>query len=331
MKRAMSVVIITALCFQIFGVSTYAAGFNKGSITVSVGAVKSNYLIEKDSDGKLIKTCMNQIDDIALQTEMRKNLVSLQSGNTVLPVGTVIALSDTALVFYKEFNLSNTAMTKSDILKFADLIGSLRVGKGQISVYLPKGSVVSINSEICRVETDMKIFISGLSNITFGSIASDAGSKAISDIITQAMMGNNIKINISFLSGDATTSDENVEDEINDDKENESNEEKMTEKLVLGVKNTKLNINCRVKKGSIIIGWSKAPGYKVDGYEVYRSTKRNSGYGNKPCYTTKKCTYKNTKDVVTGKTYYYKVRGYRVLEGKRIYTSWSPRICGKAR
>ncbi|MCI8608857.1 MAG: InlB B-repeat-containing protein [Firmicutes bacterium] len=61
----------------------------------------------------------------------------------------------------------------------------------------------------------------------------------------------------------------------------------------------------------------------LDGYQVFKSTKRYSGFGKKPIFETTKKTYTNNKDLVKGNTYYYKVRGYKVIEGKKYYTTWS--------
>ena len=80
-------------------------------------------------------------------------------------------------------------------------------------------------------------------------------------------------------------------------------------------------------KGYITISWSvKGDASVADGYQVYRSTKLNSGYGTKPFYTTKsytKMTYKNTKDLKKGTRYYYKVRAYAVIDGVTYYSDWS--------
>ena len=66
---------------------------------------------------------------------------------------------------------------------------------------------------------------------------------------------------------------------------------------------------------------------EFDGVEIFRSTKKNSGYGNKPFYATKesksKGYYINTKDVKVGTTYYYKLRGYVVIDGQKYYTDYS--------
>ena len=68
------------------------------------------------------------------------------------------------------------------------------------------------------------------------------------------------------------------------------------------------------------------PGYRIDYYEVFRSTKRYSGYTKKPFYTTnldKKTTYTNTGSLQKGTRYYYKVRGVRTIDGEKCYTQWS--------
>lgn len=81
-------------------------------------------------------------------------------------------------------------------------------------------------------------------------------------------------------------------------------------------------------KYSVQLSWSVPDGVKLDGYEVFRSTKKSSGYGTKPYYETKKMSYKNSS-VKKGKTYYYKVRGYIKFGDKRLYTDWSNRASRK--
>lgn len=74
-------------------------------------------------------------------------------------------------------------------------------------------------------------------------------------------------------------------------------------------------------KKAVLLTWDKG-NVELDGVEIYRSTKKNSGYGKKPIFTTKKETYCNST-VKKGKTYYYKLRGFVVVEGRKYYTGFS--------
>lgn len=75
------------------------------------------------------------------------------------------------------------------------------------------------------------------------------------------------------------------------------------------------------KKGIKLI-WTNPSGIKFDGVEIYRSTKKNSGYGKKPIFVSKSSKYTNTS-VKSGKKYYYKVRGFVTIDGKRVFTAYS--------
>ena len=69
------------------------------------------------------------------------------------------------------------------------------------------------------------------------------------------------------------------------------------------------------------ITWEKVSG--ASGYEIYRATSKNGQY--KKVTTIKKggtVSYKNTK-LKKGKTYYYKVRAYRTVNGKKVYGAYS--------
>ena len=82
-------------------------------------------------------------------------------------------------------------------------------------------------------------------------------------------------------------------------------------------------------KKAVKITWYNKKGkiMDFDGVEIYRSTKKNSGYGNKPFYATKGSSttgyYINTKDVKIGTTYYYRVRGFMIIDGQKHYTDYS--------
>ena len=131
-------------------------------------------------------------------------------------------------------------------------------------------------------------------------------------------------------------------DEIGLETEDPAEAEKAKlEKIKAGVKATTLTarskkIKTAAGKTAIKVTWSKSKGYKVDYYEVFRSTKKSS-FSKKPFYTTKnaknpaaKTYYVNTKSLKKGTTYYYKVRGVRIINGEKVYTKWSKMAIRKA-
>lgn len=98
-------------------------------------------------------------------------------------------------------------------------------------------------------------------------------------------------------------------------------------KIIEGVGNTSIVLKSKLtKNGNVLLTWTKSKGYKVDYFEFYRSVKRYSGYGKKAFFTTKDGSwskYLNNKELKAGNTYYYKVRGVRVIDGQKYYTQWS--------
>ena len=77
-------------------------------------------------------------------------------------------------------------------------------------------------------------------------------------------------------------------------------------------------------KKAVKITWYNENGEMMDfdGVEIYRSTKRYSGFGKAPLFDTEKNAYYNTA-VKEGTKYFYKVRGYMEFEGEKIYTEYS--------
>ena len=71
------------------------------------------------------------------------------------------------------------------------------------------------------------------------------------------------------------------------------------------------------KKGVASVSWS---GTDVEGYNVYYGTKKNSVKTALVKGTTAKS---KTKKLKSGKTYYFRVIGYKTVDGKKVYTSYS--------
>ncbi len=92
---------------------------------------------------------------------------------------------------------------------------------------------------------------------------------------------------------------------------------KVTVKLkdVLGVKASSNSYN------SIKLTWKKTE--NIDGYEIYRSTSKT--WKNKSTVTVKNnntLSYTHTS-LKTGQTYYYKIRAYNMVNGKKVYSNYS--------
>jgi len=80
-----------------------------------------------------------------------------------------------------------------------------------------------------------------------------------------------------------------------------------------------LKLTAGSKKATV--KWSKVS--EASGYVIYRSTKKSSGY--KAIKTVKSGStvkYVNKK-LKKGKKYYYKVRAYKTVNGKKVYSSYS--------
>ncbi len=94
--------------------------------------------------------------------------------------------------------------------------------------------------------------------------------------------------------------------------------------IITTVESLKITAGSSAVKGAITVRWTvKGDASVADGYQIYRSVKKNSGFGTKPIFTTTKQTYKNTKSLKKGTRYYYKVRAYKVVDDKTYYSDWS--------
>ena len=88
------------------------------------------------------------------------------------------------------------------------------------------------------------------------------------------------------------------------------------------VESLKIKASSKATKGAITVKWTvKGDKAVADGFQVWKSTKAQKGY--KKAITTKKTSFKNTKNLKKGTRYFYKVRAYKVVDGKTYYSDWS--------
>lgn len=101
-------------------------------------------------------------------------------------------------------------------------------------------------------------------------------------------------------------------------------------KEINGVKKTGVTLTAKASSKTVKFTWKKTKTNQVDGYEVYCATSKKGKYTK--VYTTENASVMkytdSRKTSKTGKTYYYKVRGYKVIGGKKYYTKWSNIVTG---
>ena len=79
-----------------------------------------------------------------------------------------------------------------------------------------------------------------------------------------------------------------------------------------------------VKAGKVRLTWKKTGSTAVDGFVIYRSASKNGKYAK--VFTTKTGTvraYANSVKLKSGRTYWFKVRGFRVVDGVKVWTKTS--------
>jgi len=76
------------------------------------------------------------------------------------------------------------------------------------------------------------------------------------------------------------------------------------------------------------ISWAKSS--DASGYEIYRATSSVGTYSKVGTVTSGSTVSFTNSGIATGKTYYYKVRAYRNVDGKKVYSSYSSVVSGKA-
>ena len=87
------------------------------------------------------------------------------------------------------------------------------------------------------------------------------------------------------------------------------------------VRETPMTIRSYYGGKAIKVTWT-SPNIKVDGYEVWHSLKKNGKYTKLKTTDTaaRQWTHKGLK---LQSRHYYKVRGYKLVDGKKVYTKWS--------
>ena len=93
-------------------------------------------------------------------------------------------------------------------------------------------------------------------------------------------------------------------------------------RLINSVETLKITASSSAVKGKITVKWKvKGDAAGIDGYQVYKSKKAQTGYTFMG--KTKKTSMVNKKNIKKGTRYFYKVRAYKVVDGVKYYSDWS--------
>ncbi|RDU22911.1 leucine-rich repeat protein [Anaerosacchariphilus polymeriproducens] len=97
---------------------------------------------------------------------------------------------------------------------------------------------------------------------------------------------------------------------------------RVTSKIAITVrpKSTKLKVK-KLSKRMVKLTWKRVS--DSSGYEIYRSTKRKIGYKKIATIKKAKIISRKNKKLKRKKTYYYKIRVYKIVKGKKIYSKYS--------
>ena len=279
---------------------------------------------------------------VEITTATAKEILNTTTADLTVktPAGTVTIPQDALKEAVAEAKGTTITLEVAAVSKPTDTQKKAAGTNGQIiSVTIKSGSTVisTFGGKSLKLKSEVPAKLKG-KNIAAIHIAADGTAEKLSGrLITE---GN--KEFYEFTTTHLSTFALVDADEIGLEKEDPAEAEKAKlEKIKAGVKATTVTARSKKIKTSsgktaIKVTWTKSKGYKVDYYEVFRSTKKSS-FSKKPFYTTKnaknpaaKTYYVNTKSLKKGTTYYYKVRGVRIINGEKVYTKWSKMAIRKA-
>lgn len=210
-----------------------------------------------------------------------------------------------------EYRVTNIMINGKEL----DLFGTYKVAGTDSMLRGLTGYTMFENGAILQadVTTDQQAFISYLSGELSGAVGGHYAK-------SQGRMDSIRLVRQSELEG-------LLEDKVSDYEKQiaQLEEELQNKKDIIAIDDMTIKASSKFGKSSgkryITVSWKASE--KVDGikYQIQKSQKKSSGYSK--VKTTSSLSYKNSSGLVKGKTYYYRVRGYKKIDGKTYYTSWS--------
>ena len=302
--------------------------------TVSKGGETTTTVDQSTADKLVEKATANKSEEIVISavTKNQAAAVSTKSAEVTLPAETLSAIAEKtdADVVIK----TNVAEVKMDN-KAAEAIAQQAQASAGTEGKAETVSIITekVKEEAQEVSFELKVVTSS------GKVISDFNGGSVRVTVNVPKSLSNKKLVCIFI--DENGLKHKVDGQLNSDGTytfttghfstyaimSEEDAEKAIAEQKAAVKAAKFKLRSqivRTKSGkkAIRITWTNPTDIKFDGVEIYRSTKKNIGYGKKPIYVSKSDKYINTA-VKSGKKYYYKVRGFVTIDGEKVYTDWS--------
>ncbi|MBQ4649700.1 MAG: bifunctional metallophosphatase/5'-nucleotidase [Firmicutes bacterium] len=294
---------------------------------IAVGGISYNDIIRAVPGGQNISVAQVSGFDLLDALEMSARLypnankgflqvsgVTFDIQETVIPSVSVDGLGDFISVD-DDYRVTNVMING----KALDLLGTYTVAGTNKLLNGETGYTMLTNGPLAKVNvaTDSQAVISYIKDVLKGSVG---GAYSKSQIRIDS-------IKLARQSEIDAMVEKQADKKLKEYKEKleELQKEIEIQEEVIAIKTMTIKASSKFTKTSgkrkITVTWTASE--DVDGikYQVYKSSKKSSGYSK--MLTTSKKTYSNTSGLTKGKTYYYKVRAYKYLNGKYYYSDWS--------
>ena len=239
------------------------------------------------------------------------------------------AFSNGIIVDSPQFKIAGYENTEAQYYALGKNIPFVSLGKSPLS---DNEEIAALQIQLAKLTAE----VAALKNSGgggAGSGGSSGGSDAASSQKIAALEGQITELKTKLNSLEKTTSAETIaslQSEIDSLKKSIDNMKGDSlinrisglEKLVLKLSKVQgVKASSKALK-TVTVKWKTFDSIDIDGYQVYYSTKKSSGF-KLAGKTSGKTSFKIKKGLKSGRTYYVKVRGFKMYDGKKSYTSYS--------
>lgn len=210
---------------------------------------------------------------------------------------------------------ASTAVTPyvgKGVVKVTNSDGSVSLGAGQELVNQYKDKLDQAQKDLEKANADSKDLNDKLTKAS-------ADNKELTDKLAQA------QAQLDQAAKDKTSSDAAVK--AAQDALKKANAYIASSVAKTSIKN--FRVAPKTKGHTVKASWNKNT--DLDGYILYRSTKRGSGFKRVAVVKDSKSASATIKGQKKGKTYYYKMKGYKKVGKKNVYTKFTKNLRARAK